>query len=366
MSSFLKKSVWLRAAATCLVAGAAGVLWVGAARRPAPSLLVVSPPALAADGISTARIVVRNASGRALSRDEVSVRVVSGANSAHVLSVREQADGVSALVQAGIMPGTVELEATGPGILPSRTQFTTRLAPADRAGDGTPDFLRLDSPADRDAFRRWFTFLAESQAFVTGKSLPREITDCAALARFAYREALRRHDAAWAAAQHLPALPDVPAIEKYSYPFTPLGAALFRVRPGGFSAGDLKNGAFAEFADAKTLSSLNAHLVTRTPARALPGDLLFYLPEGHGRTAEGAGDDSYHTMIFIGSSRIDLAPGGEAWIVYHTGPVRGGPGEIRRVTLEDLLRHPEPRWRPVESNPYFLGVYRWNILRGAN
>jgi uncharacterized protein YfaT (DUF1175 family) len=33
------------------------------------------------------------------------------------------------------------------------------------------------------------------------------------------------------------------------------------------------------------------------------------------------------------------------------------------VLLADLLHHPDPRWRPEPSNPNFLGVYRWNILR---
>ena len=63
----------------------------------------------------------------------------------------------------------------------------------DTIGDGTPDFLRLHDPADRIAFRRWFTFLAEAQYF-RGRALPAEIDDCAALLRFAYREALRPHD----------------------------------------------------------------------------------------------------------------------------------------------------------------------------
>jgi hypothetical protein len=27
------------------------------------------------------------------------------------------------------------------------------------------------------------------------------------------------------------------------------------------------------------------------------------------------------------------------------------------------MQHPDPRWRPTPSNPNFLGVYRWNILR---
>jgi hypothetical protein len=51
-------------------------------------------------------------------------------------------------------------------------------------------------------------------------------------------------------------------------------------------------------------------------------------------------------------------------VVYHTGPDRGSLGEIRRVTMAELLDHPDARWRPINSNPNFLGVYRWNILRG--
>jgi uncharacterized protein YfaT (DUF1175 family) len=240
-------------------------------------------------------------------------------------------------------------------MLRARAEVVTRLDVTDRAGDGTPDFLRLDSPSDRDAFRRWISFVAEAQAFATPAALPREIVDCAALARFAYREALRPHDGAWAEPLHLPALPAIPAVEKYVYPYTPLGAGLFRVRPGPFVASDLKGEAFAEFADAKTLSRFNAFFVTRNVNRALPGDLFFYRQHSE--------SEPYHTMIFLGTSQFQ--PGPESWVVYHTGPLRDSPGEIRRVTLAELLRHPEPRWRPVPANPFFLGVYRWNILRGA-
>ena len=42
----------------------------------------------------------------------------------------------------------------------------------------------------------WFTYLAEAQYHAP--ALPPEITDCAALLRFAYREALREHDGRWA------------------------------------------------------------------------------------------------------------------------------------------------------------------------
>jgi uncharacterized protein YfaT (DUF1175 family) len=55
-----------------------------------------------------------------------------------------------------------------------------------------------------------------------------------------------------------------------------LGAALFRVRPGAFEPDDLNNGAFAQFADAKTLVERNAYLIGHGVRQALPGDLLFY------------------------------------------------------------------------------------------
>jgi uncharacterized protein len=50
-------------------------------------------------------------------------------------------------------------------------------------------------------------------------------------------------------------------------------------------------------------------------------------------------------------------------VIYHTGPDGSNPGELRRLTVEQLLEFPQPEWRPLESNPNFLGVSRWNILR---
>jgi hypothetical protein len=67
----------------------------------------------------------------------------------------------------------------------------------DRFGDGTPNFLRLNDPADQAAFRRWFTLIAEYQAVRPKAEIPPEITDCASLLRFSYREALKRHNDSW-------------------------------------------------------------------------------------------------------------------------------------------------------------------------
>ena len=224
---------------------------------------------------------------------------------------------------------------------------------ADRYLDGTPDFLRLDTARDRETFTRWFTWLAETQAYKQREERPAEIVDCAALIRYAYRESLRRHDGPWATEQDVPAAPPAGDIAKYRYPFTPLRAALFRIAPGPFTPADLHNRAFAEFADARTLMRFNSHFVARRLERARPGDLLFY------RQLEQR--LPFHAMIYIGPSHFE--PDRAPRIIYHTGPIGRDPGEIRRPTTTELLAHPQPRWRPHAGNPNFLGVYRWNILR---
>jgi uncharacterized protein len=142
------------------------------------------------------------------------------------------------------------------------------------------------------------------------------------------------------------------SIARYRYPYTPLGADLFRVQPGPFRAADLGR-AFAQFADAKTLERLNTHFITRDVGRAEPGDLLFY--------RQSAGHLPYHSMIYLGASQV--APDREQYLIYHTGPDVDGPGEIRRPSVSDLRRFPDADWRPLPENPRFLGVYRWNILR---
>jgi uncharacterized protein YfaT (DUF1175 family) len=201
--------------------------------------------------------------------------------------------------------------------------------------------LALDDPADRRAFTAWFTLIAEAQYVAPS----REVGDCAALLRFAYREALRKHDGAWAAALRLPAVAPMPPVAKYNYPRTPLGPNIFRVR----------DGVYAEFADAETLMRLNTRRIGSSLRRAEPGDLLFYRQIDR--------DLPFHAMIYLGPSRLENDAG--PFVVYHTGPVGSKPGEIRRPSLAELMRHPEPRWRPVEGNPGFLGVFRWEILTGG-
>ena len=219
----------------------------------------------------------------------------------------------------------------------------------DRFGDGTPNFLRLTDPADQAAFRRWFTLIADYQAIRPKSEIPPEITDCASLLRFSYREALKRHNESWLLTTGIEVMAPPGEIRAWHYPDTPLGAALFRVRPGSFAAADATDGAFAQFADAKTLVERNAFLVSRDVHEAQAGDLLFYRQFGQ--------SSPWHSMIVAET-------GPQARVVYHTGTDHGRPGELRRVLISELLDHPQPQWRPVAQNPDFLGVYRWNILRG--
>jgi uncharacterized protein len=259
---------------------------------------------------------------------------------------------IEGLIQAPVNPGRVNLH------LHWRQQLllvpvTFTFDPSDSYGDGTPDFLRLHTAQDRQAFRSWFTGVAEAEANLP--QVPTEIDDCAALLRFSYREALHAHDETWLATHSME--PVAASIQQYAYPQTPLGANLFRVRPGPFLAEDLHNGGFAQFADARTLMQHNTYLVSRDLQQARPGDLIFYrqLDQDSPYDVPTHYHSPFHSMIVCGETA--------GWVVYHTGPIHHGKGEMRRLSVNDLLHHPDARWRPVKENANFLGVYRWNILR---
>ena len=194
--------------------------------------------------------------------------------------------------------------------------------------------------SDRAAFRAWFVLLADLQF---DQRAP-EVTDCAALVRFAYREALRSHTPEWARRVRLPFVPAFPDVR--SGP-KPVGESwpLFRVSP-------VEPARFAEFADARTLVMLNARPMGRSIAALQPGDLLYFRQPGQSQPD--------HLMVFVGRSFFDREH--SDWVVYHTGPMAEGPGEVRKVRLADLAQHPSPRWRPLSTNPQFVGVFRLAVL----
>jgi uncharacterized protein YfaT (DUF1175 family) len=304
-----------------------------------------------ADGAATTVLEVYGAG-----RDAGALKISSSDPSLlRVDSVNSSNGRVLVGLRAGVLPGKACVRVRTPtGVT---REVTVTLTPnfADSYQDGTPDFLRLGDDADAESFRRWFAFLAEAQFFLQAK-LPREVNDCASLLRFAYRESLRRHDGEWAAALSLPRLPAIQEVRQYSYPHTPLGASLFRIRPGAFAGEDLRGGAFAEFADADCLRRFNTYFVSRRIQDARTGDLIFF--------HQGSQRSPFHVMTFIERSALDGTA--EPLLVYHTGRIGDSLGEVRRPTLRELLHYPDARWRPLPENRGFLGVYRWNILRGAN
>ncbi len=183
---------------------------------------------------------------------------------------------------------------------------------ADGDGDGIPDRLELAGESERARFREAFTDVAVAQARALDDRWDAAHRDCAGLARFAFRQALR------------------------SLGRLPAGGAVF---PTG-------DGTLSPTATAQVLRDHATAEISRSLADARPGDLLFFRqPE-----ARSMPD---HVMIVLGDA-----------VVYHTGPMARpdgspGPGEVRHVRLSDLSRHPDDRWHPRSDNPSFLGVYRW-------
>jgi uncharacterized protein YfaT (DUF1175 family) len=200
---------------------------------------------------------------------------------------------------------------------------------------------RLLDASDRAAFRAWFVLLADTQYYHPLA----DVADCAALVRAAVREALRPHAPEWRRRIGLSFLPQYPDVRRRP----PVDGAMW---PLFRTAGD-RQAALAEFADARTLVAFNTRSLGRDLEALVPGDLIYFHQERQSQPD--------HLMVFVGPSVYE--PGADDWVVYHTGPdpESGGAGEVRKVRLIDLLKHPSPRWRPMVMNPAFVGVFRLAI-----
>lgn len=220
--------------------------------------------------------------------------------------------------------------------------------------DGLPDAAELRSFSDRESFRRWFTALAELQFYRLSPQWNAEQRDCAGLVRFAWREALRKHDRLWFQGMGDGVEAVAPDLRAFTLDRSPIGEKLFRTEFGSFQEADLNNGKLAEFADARTLKNYNSTFVNRDWHQAQSGDLLFF----HQPWVQKY---PYHVMIFLGEAR-HANEGAPDWVVYHTGASAEDKGEVKKVRLSVLAQHPDRRWRPVEGNRNFLGFYRLKIL----
>jgi uncharacterized protein len=238
----------------------------------------------------------------------------------------------------------------------SENKRLTRSEPAPDADldhDGIPDAAELRTFNDRDNFRRWFTWIAETQFYKLSDEWNTEQRDCAGLVRFAWRESLRKHDRGWyqrMGETFEPIAGDV----SIGLTSEPLREKLFRTMPGNYSTRDIGEGKFSEFADAQTLKMFNATFVGRDRQQAQPGDLLFF----HQPWVQKF---PYHVMIFLSEPRL-ANENARDWVVYHTGTSPQDAGEVKKVRLSVLDQHPNKRWRPLPNNPNFLGFYRLKIL----
>jgi uncharacterized protein YfaT (DUF1175 family) len=223
---------------------------------------------------------------------------------------------------------------------------------ADLDHDGLPDIAELRTFNDRENFRRWFTWVAEMQFYNLSDRWNAEQRDCAGLVRFAFREALRQHDRLWfqrMGENYDPVAPDLTPNFAAS-----LAGKFFRTAPGTYTPGDIAEGRFSEFADAQTLKTFNVDYAGRDRNQAKPGDLLFF----HQPWVQKY---PFHVMIFVGEPRV-ASEGTHDWVVYHTGASPNDAGAVKKVRLAVLDQHPDKRWRPVSTNPIFLGFFRLKIL----
>ena len=194
------------------------------------------------------------------------------------------------------------------------------------AEPGPEPVIRLD--ARRSILvRAWMVRVADEQ--LRQGPTPRWFhRDCAGLVRFVVGEALRPHDARWLQAngfssRALPPEIDLSGEERRSL--------------AGWMRDD---GTRGPFVTAETLVRRNSSLVSRDVNLAEAGDLLFF----------DQGDDQ-HLMVWMGR-----------YVAYHTGTESPSDSGLRAVTLDQLMRWKDTRWRPEPGNPNFVGVFRLAFL----
>lgn len=232
-----------------------------------------------------------------------------------------------------------------------KRQLIMQMSGSDADRDGYPDAAELGRLADN--FRDWFCMIAESQFYAPSDSWYDVHKDCAGLLEFCYREALKRHDSAWARAYRF--LPDYSYSDSrpFYYPAVPfIENRIFRVTPGVFSM-DTVTRDFAGAAGGTALRDHSMRLIGRDLAEARKGDMIFFF---HGDNLAMPS----HGMIYMGRPAGGTVS--DAYFLYHTGPDGNARGFMKKVRAAELMAHPDTSWRPVPENTAFTGVYRWKIL----
>ena len=277
-------------AVLCVVAFAVVVCAFSLRRALAPASmqLQLSQVTLPADGFSTTELKIHSTRAiRHLSVESGNERRVT------VESVIVKGDDATATLRAGVMPGETSLRVSADGISAGKIEVSTAPDFSDSFGDGTPDFLRLHDAADRRGIPRWFTLLAESQYYrepqASGRDRRLRRSAALQLPRSAAPARLRLGQ------QHGTA-GDVCARVKFAsitIRYTPLGAAMFRVRDGSFVSDDLSDGSVRRVCRCQDpLARQHLQCGTRPrPRSSRRPAVLSPVGRSHLR---------YHAMIFVG------------------------------------------------------------------
>lgn len=184
------------------------------------------------------------------------------------------------------------------------------------------------SPRQSTLFRAWFTLIVDQQ--IRRGPTPRWTQrDCAGLVRFAADNALREHTVDWLKANGLAGAANLP-------PEIALDARQRSLAQRWMRA----DGTRGPYASAISLVQDNSRFVSRDINQAVPVDLLFY----------DQGDDQ-HLMIWL-----------DRYIAYHTGTTTPTDNGLRAVSVSQLMHWKDSRWRPIDGNPNFIGLFRLGFL----
>jgi hypothetical protein len=207
--------------------------------------------------------------------------------------------------------------------------------------NGFPDIVELNYE-DSEKFIRWFSSIVIS-VLKGDMKLPTNENDCSGLVRYAYKEALKKHDFNWAQSSGFKGnlLED---IKKYNYPYVPyLKTNIFKNKAGNYNVEN-----FGVYASARYLIEENMNFVSKDKSKARTGDIVAFL---HFDDPEFP----YHLMVYFNEL-------GKEYVVYHTGPLDiNNPGVMRSVLVSELFRA-DPSWMIDLKNKNFLGFYRFKIL----
>lgn len=292
------------------------------------------PVRLPADGVSGGKIVLE----KSLFGPEDFIQEIDPSQAAflQVLKKERSDRDETWYFKSATRPGGVTIRSASG--LSLHLDFYESFADAD--GDGFPDLAELGSAADRKNFTDWFVRIAESQTVKPNYSWNQNERDCSGLIRYAYREALKKHDTSWQKKHGILLDKNLADVKKFNYPDVPrLEKNIFKIA----EAPAQDKSSFGVYADAEHLMKYNLKYISKDLQVSQKGDILFFFDESNA-------DSPYHSMIVTQSGVLNPV------IIYHTGSKRG----IKRVKA-DYLNHYK-KFIPKEWNRRFMGVYRFHII----